>query len=274
MEDFLELDPETVLKQRKDYKYLLQDQKKLLEHIKSPNVLILCLFNGITHHSMLPSLLLFLDSHEPSKKVIGIELVSKFIENAEKRTDYGQLLFQSIFPCTTYLDHPAILVGALEVLPKVIDYTYRKNTLEHDQLLEELLHEGIMQSFVYCRSAETQQIFIRAMVDLVDLLHVLIFKYLEGLLSIACEILPIYNHCARMDCMKLLNKLYDVAYVRFEDYYPKVLIAIAEAWRFGSNDQLKEELRLFALRIKHEPAIQTDLQALVSFDPIYEQLVH
>jgi hypothetical protein len=273
MNDFLELDPETVFEQKDQYKHLLHDESKLMKHIKNPNALILLLSNGNTHYSMLPSLLVLLDSHEPQKKMIGIELVSKFIEKAEKRADYGQLLFKSIFPCTTYLDHPELLAKALEVLPKVITYTYRKNTVEHDRLLEELLYEGMLQPFVYCRSAETQLIFIHAMTDLIDPLHVLIFKYLEGMLSIACEIIPIYNHCARMECMRLINKLYDVGYVRFEDYFPKVLVAIAEAWRFGATDELKSELHQFACKIKNEPAIETDLQALVSFDPIYKGLV-
>jgi hypothetical protein len=273
MEEFLAMDPIKLYDNVQSYRYLLDQESQLMEQIRNPNALILLLSNNQIHFKMLPSLLDLMDSHQPPLKLLGVRLTMKFIQFGEKRSDYGQLLYKSLFPCTTYLDHPELLRNSLELLISLVGYTFRKNTIEFDNMMEEILYAGIMQPFIYCRSSEVQLIFIDAINDLIEPLHILIFKYLQGLMSIACEIVPMMNHCARLSCMKMVRTLHSICYVRFDQYYPALLVAIAEAWRFGSDEELKKELFDFVQIIKREESIQFDLEALVSLDDIYKELI-
>jgi hypothetical protein len=159
-------------------------------------------------------------------------------------------------------------------LIKLASYTWTKLSKEHDDMLKDILYNGIIQPFIYCKTPEIQLIFINFINELIEPLHIHIFKYLKGLVSIACEILPLPNHCARLSIMKMLFKLYSNAMPRFECYLPEILVAIAEAWRFGSSKELRAEMQDFVQLFRYKDSMQEDLDALISFDTTYNELIY
>ena len=132
----------------------------------------------------------------------------------------------------------------------------------------EQLYSQTIHTFIFGKQ-ESQEILLQFLNDTMDRLHILIYKYVEGLVSIACEML-VYHHS--FTSIRILSKLHQKCHLRIQDYYPLILVSIAECYPMAKGVFKSALIELLEL-MKDDSMVLRDLQALVDYDSVYKDLV-
>ncbi|KAI8919013.1 hypothetical protein DFJ77DRAFT_452749 [Powellomyces hirtus] len=255
---------------------------------------------GPLQPSLFPPLLTLLDDYQPTYKLVGARLTTHVLITCSapvdvRRTNLGDVFFNSLLHCLTYHSEVELLEVALPAIVNLVPVIDQNGSQAFVEKLERVMQDGVLRglSFAVGGSVAVIRTLVSSIPTLTRLLQLGTIRFLHPLLGIACEILQLHilDPQTQLRAAEAVVEIVKECWPRISKYRGVILKAVATAWRgipaVVANKNSSEETLATTTTLKHHlksicvllreccgEEIEPDFQLLLKVDrELYSELL-